>query len=387
MAGWPMPAPADAQGLYQERAERIRRAMALEPVDRLPVIYMGTAFSPRYTGMSIARFCADPQARVDATLAAMERLGDLDGINAVPAGRITPALSRMWLSRVAVPGRELPEDSLWQVDEAEVMTIEDYEVIVREGWPAFLRGYLPRVIDPAELEANRAWVKAHLPGVLRRFREAGFVPLSCGATAIPFEYLCGGRSMQEFFLDLHRRPDTVRAAMDVMQPALIAEGLAAARASGIPAVWVGGWRSASALVSPRLWNAFVFPYLEAMVAALAREGIVSILHFDQDWTRDLARLRDLPPRACVLNLDGMTDIRRAKEMLGDRMALMGDVPPALLSAGTPDEVHRYVRDLARDCGPTGLLLCAGCDTPLDALPANVEAFVAAARELGRAGAR
>jgi len=118
-----MPAPADAQSLYQERAERIRRAMALEPVDRLPVIYMGTAFSPRYTGMSIARFCADPQARVDATLAAMERLGDLDGINAVAAGRITPALSRMWLSRVAVPGRDLPEDSLWQVDEAEVMTI------------------------------------------------------------------------------------------------------------------------------------------------------------------------------------------------------------------------------------------------------------------------
>src|SRR3989304_1985953 len=114
MAGWPMPAPVDAQGLYRERAERIRRAMALETVDRLPVIYMGTAFSPRYTGMSIARFCADPQARVDATLAAMERLGDLDGINAVPAGRITPALSRMWLSPVAVPGRELPGDSLWR---------------------------------------------------------------------------------------------------------------------------------------------------------------------------------------------------------------------------------------------------------------------------------
>src|SRR3989304_3860141 len=113
MAGWPMPAPADAQGLYQERAERIRRAGALEPVDRLPVIYMGTAFSPRYTGMSIARFCADPQARGAATLAAMERLGDLDGINAVPAGRITPALSRMGLSRVAVPGGEARGERLW----------------------------------------------------------------------------------------------------------------------------------------------------------------------------------------------------------------------------------------------------------------------------------
>ncbi len=100
-----MPTLADAQILYRERAERIRRAIALEPVDRLPVIFMGTAFAPRYVGMSIARFCADPEARVEATLAAMERLGDLDGINAAPAGRITPALTRMWLSRVAVPGR------------------------------------------------------------------------------------------------------------------------------------------------------------------------------------------------------------------------------------------------------------------------------------------
>ncbi len=374
-----MPTLADAQILYRERAERIRRAIALEPVDRLPVIFMGTAFAPRYVGMSIARFCADPEARVEATLAAMERLGDLDGINAAPAGRITPALTRMWLSRVAVPGRDLPEDSLWQVDEAEVMTVADYDAIVARGWPAFVKGYLPRVIDPAELDANRAWIKANLAGVLGRFREAGFVPLCCGATTIPFEYLCGARSMQEFFVDLHRRPEAVRAAMDVMQPTLIADGIAAARASGIPAVWVGGWRSASSLLSPRLWNAFVFPYLHEMVTALAREGIVSVLHFDQDWTRDLARLRELPERACVLNLDGMTDIRRAKALVGDHMALMGDVPPALLSAGTPGEVERYVRDLARDCGPTGLLLCAGCDTPIDALPENVEAFVATAR--------
>jgi uroporphyrinogen-III decarboxylase len=376
-----MPAVADTPRLYQERAERIRRAMALEPVDRLPVIYMGTAFAPRYVGMSIARFCADPEARVEATLAAMERLGDLDGINAAPAGRITPALTRMWLSRVAVPGRDLPDDSLWQVEESEVMTVEDYDAIVEEGWPAFLKRYLPRVIDPAEIDANRAWIRANLAGVLARFRAAGFVPLCCGATAIPFEYLCGGRSMQEFFLDLHRRPELVKAAMDAMQPTLIAEGIAAARASGIPAVWVGGWRSASGLLSPRLWNAAVFPYLSEMVGALAREGIVSVLHFDQDWTRDLARLRELPARQCVLNLDGMTDIRRAKALLGDHMALMGEVPAALLSAGTPGEVERYVRDLARDCGPTGLLLCAGCDTPLDALPENVEAFVATASSL------
>jgi uroporphyrinogen-III decarboxylase len=333
----------------------------------------------------MARFCADPEARVEVTLATMERLGGFDGINALPAGRITVALSSLWLSRVAVPGRDLPDDSLWQVDEAEVMTVEDYDTIIDKGWPAFLAGYLPRVIDADEIQANRAWLDANLAGTIQRFRDRGFVPISYGAVSIPFEYLCGARSLQEFFLDLYRRPDTVKAAMDRMLPDLLRAGIGAARRSGVPGIWVGGWRAASALLAPRLWNEFVFPYYLEMVRALAERDVTCVLHFDQDWTRDLGRLRELPARRCLLNLDGMTDIRKAKEILGDHMAIMGDVPAALFSVGTPDDVYRYVRDLVGDVGPTGLILCPGCDAPIDATPENMEAFVAASCDCGRGG--
>ena len=61
------------------------------------------------------------------------------------------------------------------------------------------------------------------------------------------------------------------------------------------------------------------------------------------------------------------------------MAIMGDVPAPLLATGTPDDVYDYVRDLARDVGPTGLILCPGCDAPIDAKPDNMQAFVAASR--------
>jgi uroporphyrinogen-III decarboxylase len=193
--------------------------------------------------------------------------------------------------------------------------------------------------------------------------------------------------MQEFYLDLHRIPDKVKAALDVMQPDLIQLGVEAARRSGVPAVWVGGWRSASAMLSPKMWDEFVFPYFLEMVTRLAEEGIVSVLHFDHDWTRDLARLRELPARRCILNLDGWTDIRKAKEILGDHMAIMGDVPSTLLATGSPDDVRAYVRDLARDVGPTGLILCPGCDAPLNAKPENMRAFAAASLEFGKAAAR
>jgi uroporphyrinogen-III decarboxylase len=375
---------SDEHSIYRERLARIRKTIELQPVDRIPFVFMGTAFAPRYMGISMAEFCADPDLRVDVTLAAMDRLGgEFDGINALPAGRISVALSAAWLSRVAVPGRDLPDDSLWQVAEAEVMTVDDYDSIIERGWLAFLAEYLPRVIDPAELEANATWMGNNLSRVVQRCQERGYVPVSGGGTTIPFECLCGGRSMEEFFLDLYRTPDKVKAALDAMQPGLIQIGVDGARRSGIPAVWVGGWRAASAMLSPKMWNEFVFPYYLEMVTRLAENDIVSVLHFDHDWTRDLSRLRELPARRCILNLDGWTDIRRAKEILGDHMAIMGDVPAPLLSTGTPDDVYAYVRDLARDVGPTGLILCPGCDAPIDAKPENMQAFAAASLEFGK----
>jgi uroporphyrinogen-III decarboxylase len=375
----------DVQAKYQERLARIQKAIRIEPVDRVPVIYIGGAFSPRYMGLPLSRFCTDPDAAVDVTLAAMKRLGDLDGCNQVPGGLIHVALTALWLSKVAIPGRELPEDSLWQVQEAEVMKVSDYDTIIDKGWSAFRASYLPKVVDMKELEASLAWMRAKSAGAYQKFRDAGFVTVRGTITTIPFEFLCGGRSMQHFYLDLYRIPDKVKAAMDVMLPEIVRTAVNMSKASGALGTWVGGWRSASALVAPKIWDKFVFPYFQEVVKALTDNGIVAILHLDQDWTRDLARLRELPAKKCLLNPDGMTDVRKAKELLGDQMAMMGDVPASLFAAGTPDEVYGYVRDLVRDVGPEGLLLCPGCDAPINTKPENMEAFVAAGREFGKVG--
>lgn len=373
------------QPLYRERAARIKKAANLEPVDRIPVVYAGDAFAPRYMGLSMAEYCADPEAALQVALRTLERLGDIDGANQVSCGRTSIGLSSLWLSHVAIPGRELPADSLWQVQEAEVMSIEDYGFIVDKGWKAFLANYLPKVVDEAELEQNNAWVMANARRAIESVHELGYDVVAFSTTSTPFEFLCGGRSMQQFFLDLHRRPDRVKSAMDVMMPDLIENALANARLSGVPRIWVGGWRTASSILAPRLWDKFVFPYLHQIVTALSEHGIMSVLHLDQDWTRDLARLRELPAKRCILNTDGMTDIRRAKAVLGDHMAIMGDVPAALFSTGTPEDIRKYVHDLVADIGPVGLILCPGCDAPVDTKPENMEAFVAAGREFGSLG--
>jgi len=374
---------SENEKLYKKRLTRIQNAINHEPVDKIPCIYMGVAFSPRYMGMTQKQFCMDPAVSMDVTIKAMKRLGDgIDGINSMAFGMITMGLTAMWLSKVLTPGIELDDEALWQVAEKEVMTVEDYDFIINNGYEAFFGKMLPQVCDMEMFGKNMAWVEANLTTIKDNYQSAGYPVISAGATSIPFEALCGARSMNQFFFDLYRIPDKVQEALEVCLPFIIESGKGFCKAAGVSGTWVGGWRSASAMLAPDLWDRFAWPHIKKICIELIEDGITPVLHWDQDWTRDLARLLELPAKKCVLNLDGMTDIRKAKEILNDHTAIMGDVPPATLAAGTPEDVRNYIKDLVHDIGPKGLLLCPGCDAPLNTKPENMEAFVAACNEFG-----
>jgi len=369
---------------YHERLDLIRRTIAMERVERVPSIYMGTAFAPRYLHGSLARYCNDMEYAFQVQLDAMDRLGDIDGANIAAGGRIGPILSSLWLSRVAVPGVELPDDTLWQVMEAEVMTPADYDVILEKGWKAFVREYLPRVVDMGLLGETLGWMGQNGARIQRTYVERGYVVITDArmAPAPPFEALCGARSMQKFFLDLLRIPQKVEAVMQVIMQDVMA-GIAAMppwTGPGIGGTWVGGWRGAPGLLAPRLWERFVWPYIVEMVRALVARGYTPVLHFDQDWNRELGRLNELPQGKCILNPDGMTSMQKFREVAGDSMAMLGDVPSVLLATGTTGAVADYTRKLLALFGNRGLLLAGGCDMPINARPENVQAMLHVLRE-------
>jgi hypothetical protein len=360
-----------SEQLLRQHERRIRDAVALREPDRVPVVPNGAAWAARVTGTRMLDFCTDPRVAYPALIKAYTSLGEIDGFQA-PSYHVN-AVSLLWLSRVKVPGRDLPEDKMWQMDESGLMAEDDYDAILAEGYGPWLDRYLTErlpgvaeefacLADSAD-EATAAW------------QERGVVILSPLVFTIPYEYFCGGRSMKEFLLDLFRRPDKVQAAMDVAAPVLLQRMREVIREQRPMGVWVGGWRSASEFLAPRLWERFVFPYLKQFVEAVVEEGVIPVLHFDANWTRDLERLRDLPKATCVLSLDGKTDIFRAKEALGDHMCIMGDVHPSMLSLGTPQQVTEYCKRLIREVGPSGFILSSGCDVPPEAPIENVRAMV------------
>lgn len=359
------------ENAYSVHERRIRDAVALKTPDRVPVVPNGPAWPARFLGVKMTDIATTPEVSYQRIITAYSSLGDIDGIQS-PAYDVS-TLSTMWLSRVKVPGRDLPDDALWQVDEAELMTLEDYDRIVEEGFGPWVQRYYRERL-PGTVEAFDRFAKT-VPDAIAMCREKGLVPLSPLVATIPYEVFCGGRSMKECLLDLFRHGDKVQAAMNAALPVLIEQMRGAIRGFGLMGLWIGGWRSAGEFVSPRLWNRFVFPYYQAMVEAALQEDVIVILHFDANWDRDIERLLELPQGRCVLSLDGKTDIFRAKDILRGHMCLMGDVPPGLLSLGTPQEVTDYCKRLIDEVGPDGFILTSGCDVPVDARAENVRAMV------------
>lgn len=364
--------------LLRERYERLATAISLGTPDRVPIALGFDAFAAQQTGMKIAEFVSDPLIAGRTMMKAMEMLGDVDAIQMATFSPAMLALG-LWLSKVDRPGKELPEDSLWQMHEEILMQPEDYDRIVDEGWQPWLNRYVQEHLIEygPELQATIA----AMPTLMGEYAEKGILVMCGGAYTIPYEYFCGARSMKEFMLDLHRMPDKVEAAMKVCMADVVANTRNAFAAMPVKpmSVWVGGWRSASEFLSPRLWDRFVWPYVKEEVEVVLEAGVTPILHFDSNWTRDLERFRELPKGRCVLALDSATDIFKAKEILGDHMCLLGDIPPRMLTLGTPDEVREYCTRLINEVGPGGFILAMGCYLPPDSKLENVRAMIEAVR--------
>jgi uroporphyrinogen-III decarboxylase len=362
--------------LLSKRLSRIKKAVALEKPDRVPVVLEYCAFAARVTNTPLHEFLLSLEKSVQTMIQAYQNI--IRGADAVNYGRFSPyGLSNIWLSKVKVPGVDLAVDMSYQVVEREMMGVEDYDRIIEDGWPAFYRGFLKeKILDsvpPEFLPSNQSPVD-----VIQEWAKIGVPILQGGIVAPPFEFLCGGRSLNGFFMDLIDIPDKVEMAMDKMLPNISAPVCRQAEKQGYPAVWVGGWRGAPGLVSPEMWDRFFWPYFKRLVLEVVEFGLIPILHLDSNWNRELTRFRELPGRKVIMALDGHTDIFKAKEILGDHMCLMGDVPATMLSFDDPETVYEYSSRLIRELGPEGFILQSGCDIPENGRLENVQAMVSAA---------
>jgi len=340
--------------------------------------------------MTVAEFVADPVKGYKTSIETLERLeedaGPLHTLNSAPSAfNMVVLISFLWYSKTLIPGEEIPADSVWQVKEQKLIERDAYDQIMEMGYNNFVQtNVIPKIIDIEYMNKYLGILGANAAQCNQDYMELGIPRMQAGmANMIPFEQLCGMRSLSKFYMDCYKMPDKLKEVSDFIfaeTGAAKAKELEAAKDNpDIIGMWVGGWRTASAMLNPKIWELLVWPYMKASAQQLLDYGKVPIFHLDQDWNRDIERFGELPAGKVILNTDSMTDLPTTRKKLPG-YALMGDVPPTLLTTGTPEDVSEYVKKLIAEVGPDGLFVCPGCDCPVGAKYENVVAMIKTTNE-------
>ena len=140
-------------------------------------------------------------------------------------------------------------------------------------------------------------------------------------------------------------------------------------------------KGADSFMSVKQYETFYWPTFKKVVMALVNEGIVPILFAEGSYNKRLDIIGDFPKGAVAWYFD-QTDIFKAKEKIGDKCCIIGNVPTSLMMTGTPQQVKEHCRKLIEVCGKGGGYILAGGANIDEGNPENLRAMMAAAKEYG-----
>jgi len=377
----------DPEELYKERVERIETAVELKTPDRVPVICTEMDFSWKYVNISQLEYMTNND-KMMMVLEMFYKDFQTDAAYSEPAvfDPLFTVISEPCI--IKVPGRDLPDDSVFQLVESEIMKKEDYKHAIRRGYILTLINLLPKLrpeipdvqskfnemlqnqVGSELIESNRA-----------KLREWGIPIWHVGGMESPFSVLCLMRSYEKLVLDIYRNRELVKETVKKFTQDIIRMSIGGCKSSGINRAQIGLHRESSSSFSLKIFEEIALPMIKEIVDAHIKEDIITILHCDGDWTPNLPYLTELPKGTCVIDLDDSTDIYQARDILSDRMCFSGNVMERLLTFGTPQKVEDHCKELIDVLGENGGYIMKG-EAPAQAKPENIKAMIKTAKTYG-----
>ena len=199
----------------------------------------------------------------------------------------------------------------------------------------------------------------------------------------PYDYIGDFfRGTRGIMLDMYQRPAKLLEAMDKINPMIINFAIASVEQTGLRRTLIPLHKGLDGFMSQEQFKTFFWPGLKKQILALIDENIVPIVLWEGDCTSRLETIADIPKGKAIYWFE-RTDMVRAKEVLRDRVCIMGFVPSSLLCTGSPQDVRDYCKRLidvvAKD---GGYILNGDIGIPDEAKPENVKALVDFTKEYG-----
>lgn len=182
-------------------------------------------------------------------------------------------------------------------------------------------------------------------------------------------------------------PGKVHALLDRLSVASVAWAVAQAR-RGVDALLMSSAFVGGPFLSPKMYKEFVVPYERRVTDAVKAEGIPVYTH----TCGSIGKILDLMLETGTMGIDtmdppplGNTELAYAKEKVGDKVFLKGNMNSvALLAAKTEEQVITHASERIRDGKPGGgYILSTACSVSPHMEPWKLELFTPLAEEIGR----
>ncbi|MBI4671985.1 MAG: hypothetical protein HY741_10015 [Chloroflexi bacterium] len=190
------------------------------------------------------------------------------------------------------------------------------------------------------------------------------------------------RDPAELIFDLADEPDRMKALLDLLHARASEAYRLIAKGPG-RAVLTGMAFMTTQLISPRIFEKYVMPYLAEYVQTLHAEDKILICHMCGHIRRLLPMLRE----AGIDGIESLTSppigdtaLETFWRELGARAILIGGVDVNLLLRGTPDQLRAHVHDVLKRTVGYPHILSSADEVPFGTPTENLLAVAEAARE-------
>lgn len=233
-------------------------------------------------------------------------------------------------------------------------------------------------MGPSKLEDQIATVKMIRNMVGDKYMVAA---MADGTMGIP-----NGQNMMDLVIRLTEKPEEVKAELDSSANGTIEYARKMVDAGVDTFLMCSDYCfNDGPFLSPRMFREFVTPYLARVIAAMREMGAYAIKHTDGNIMPILDQLVECQPHA-LHSIDPMAgvDLKLVKRMVGDKVALCGNVSCAILQTGTVEDVVADSERALRDGMPGGGFVFCTSNTPFVGMPLeNYLAMLDVRKRLGR----
>lgn len=419
--GIKFPTP-EAEKSYKLRQQRLVDVYNVREPDRVPVNLPVGNLPLRMYGVTTYDAAYDNEKAYEAAAKFNAEYGAELETNAVPWTVPAKVLELMDYKLYVWPGHGLAKDgSNWQFVEGEYMQASEYDDLIRDPSDFWIRTYLPRVFgifEPMRLFqpftniTENVHVMQFMPlatpqmqEMLQRMLEVGkefqktqqtMMKYAAAGTRMstgfglgnvtvakaPFDILGDTlRGTTGIMKDIFRCPDKLLKALDVVADFQIKTILSSPNFANMLLVMYPLHKGADGWMSPKSFDTFYWPSLKKVMDALIGEGIIQNMFAEGSYNTRLEYIDQFPKGSVVWYFD-RTDMFKAKQILGKKCCLQGNIPASMMVTGDPKDVKEYCRKLIQEVGKGGgFILSPGCVVDYPRLE-NLRAIMEAVREYG-----